>query len=165
MPKYTDNFIASVSDEITKTFPLVNEIVPVGFIRYNGDDIDAIYIVVVYKDGHDGFVRFNVEKGVNYIQSAYYEVDNIHEIRVDKEGKMLCEYFHYYTPKQIDVMKYIDNKLVGSYEIRYDDIREYKQRANQLRALGIIEKEENTFQCFDKDGKNYLAIGERHGNS
>ena len=155
--KFTDAFMSVVRNEILNRFDSIEFVVPYGFCRFDGDVLDAIYVVVIYKDGHDGFVRYKVDSDTT-IDSLYYEKDHREEFRFSPDGELICKYLHYNQEDEINVIKHKGHKYLGVYRIKNDDYRQMKGNRDLLVDLGIIDKEDDTFKCFDKENKVYLAI-------
>lgn len=151
--KFTEAVIESI-----ELLPSMDKVFPFGFIRVSNNEIDSIYFVALFKDGHEGFIKYDVDGTDWKINSIYYEVDNRIELRFTIDGQLMFKYLHYESDDEIGVIKTKENEYVESYQIKNNDYRKMTEVRDLLVLSNIITKDDDKFKCFDKGNKTYLAV-------
>jgi hypothetical protein len=155
---FTEDFVEDLGGAALMAIPSISSVHDIGFVRFIGDRIDCVYLVVTFMDLHTGFIRFNLQHNVWHFDSFYYEVDKRVEYRYSPTGEFMFKYLHFRVDGEIDVIKMKDGEYKGSYQIKDADVINMPERRSLLERNGIIKKGSDQFKVFRKNGMDYIAV-------
>jgi len=142
-------------------FPGIAKVFDIGFVRFDNNKLNSVYLFVTYDDLHPGFVKFSFNDDKFIPNSIYYVVDSEWEVRYGKDGEILYTYFTKLINGMLEIDKIKNGEVIETQVIEENKVKEFPEIWEQIKLHDLLEKQGGSkFRYFDKnDGKTiYLFI-------
>lgn len=131
------------------------ELVTEGFVRFDNEKLNSIYIVAVFEDGYSGFLKYKYEDDEFKPHSIYVTIDEVLEHRYDLDGELICSYV-----TEGNVIRKLEKGIkTDSYVVGGNQVSKFSKFHKVLKEKKIVKGNNDVFRYFKKgDNVTYLVL-------